>query len=282
MDDLFDPDYLDDAVPELSFRGALENARPFRGLTILLHALDAQRARSQKLGIKEFTVRPSYEPGTIIEPGISYLFFSRWGVHMNRMASIFEGLRVLNLVISNGRHPSDGARIMRKRHMTSVLRAARSLEDLTLEMESLPILTVFRSSSEESGALDSNYRYQNLKRATFLYGVFHAEPLVRFLRNHRSVLQDVQFYKCRVGGSRLETAQKTWLDVLQDVKNEKPQFKTFILEDCSAARCPYFFDNVGRPSNEIERFVAGDCATPVDVNTDKRDAERFKFYDRYY
>ncbi|KAL9079571.1 MAG: hypothetical protein Q9157_001568 [Trypethelium eluteriae] len=292
--DLFDIDYLDDALPELGFYGALENSRPFRGLLILLRALNEQKIRTGKLGVKEFIIRPSYEPSTQLEPGISYLFFSRSGFHMTQMASIFEGLRVLNLVISNGKHRSKGASVVQLGQMTRVLRAAQQLEDLTLEMDYLPILCTDPSGVDDSGALHSNYRYEKLRSVSFTNGEFQAEPLLRFLRNHANVLRDVRFYACNLEKHASETMWTSWSRLLFAVKNEKLRYRTFFVEDCTdPIGC--FWNNGNSTTDTFEEYFDGNAyahhphdkgqklpAIPITLSNEAQNGLRFEYYDRYY
>ncbi|KAL9096966.1 MAG: hypothetical protein Q9165_000930 [Trypethelium subeluteriae] len=292
--DLFDTDYLDDALPELGFHGALENSRPFRGLLILLRALNEQKRRTGKLGVKEFIIRPSYEPNTQLEPGISYLFFSRSVFHLTQMANLFEGLRVLNLVISNGKHRSKGAEVVQLGHMTRVLRAARQLEDLTLEMDYLPILYTDPSGVDDNGALHSNYRYEKLRSVSFTNGEFQVEPLLRFLRNHASVLRDVRFYACNLEKHASETIWTSWSRLLFAVKNERLRYRTFFVEDCTdPVGC--FYNNSSSTAETFEEYFDGNVhsdhahgkeqklsAIPIDVSNEAQNGARFEYYDRYY
>ncbi|KAI9667533.1 MAG: hypothetical protein M1821_000349 [Bathelium mastoideum] len=266
--ELFDLDYLDDGLPELDFRGALENACPFRGLFILLHALNEERVRSGRSGVQEFIIRPSYEPGTEFGPGISYLFFARLGTPMIQMTRLFEGLRVLNLVISNGSPRAMVTRVIGRRHLAHVLRAARSLVDLTLEMDYLNILKA-SPSFEDVGALDSKYRYEHLKRVTFVNGWFDVNSLMLFLRNHRDVLKDVHLYKCSLVFDSI--LRKTWRTILGDLRNQNLHYNTFIIEDCEVAHL--YYNNASYSWNGEMR---------LDAREHEWEEERFRYYDRYY
>ncbi|KAI9713040.1 MAG: hypothetical protein M1820_001025 [Bogoriella megaspora] len=280
LGDMVDIDYLDDALPDISFHGAIENARPFRGLVILLHALDAQRAIGRGPTIKEFVIRPSYEPSTTSEPGISLLFFQRSSVKMTQMTSLFENLRVLNLVISNGLHKALGLSVTRNGNIAHCLRAARSLEDLTLELDTMPILFEGPSNTRITGAMDPNFAYGKLRKVTFIYGEFHSEVLVQWLQN-QPVLQDVHLYKCSMDWPRTAETRKSWKDLLYELKHEKLPYESFVIEDCTSST-DFFYNNAHRPKEQIKDFVLKDGPCPIDVSKEEWITERFRTYDKYY
>ena len=201
---------------------------------------------------------------------------------MTQMANLFEGLRVLNLVISNGPHPSLGLGVMLRGNLTLVLLAARQLEDLTLEVDFLPILAMYRDGNEDAGALDANNKYDALKKVSFINGQFQKIPLLRFLRNHRKVLKEVQFYKCNLHYSPDEQAGNTWRDVLHEAKNMKLRYKSFAIEDCTTRSAGVFFNNNTRSPEDFEKFFTGNASIPLDENIEEQNEDRYEYYDRYY
>jgi hypothetical protein len=281
--ELYHLDYLDDGLPELSFHGALENARPFRGLLILLEALHALSTTARKPIIEEFSIRPSYEPGTQSGPGISYLLFIAASRPLiDHIHSLFTGLRRLNLVISNAHKTQRdvGSLAIRRGHLRGALQHAEHLEELTLELDELPALTLTPNGLKSDGVINPEFIFAKLKILTIVYGTFHANPLLDFLRNHRNILEDVCFHACRMKKHSSEREPQTWREILYRMQQEKLNFRSLVIANGQAL--DYAYDNTRRSQQEMRDFLLHDGPFPLDVMDEWHHAERFKIYDRYY
>ena len=180
---------------------------------------------------------------------------------------------------------------MQRQHMARVLSSARQLEDLTLEMDFLPVLTTDEGRNN-TGALKSFYRYEKLKKVSFINGVFQTRPLLGFLRNHGEVLKDVHFCNCVMSWHPYQEAQKTWKELLLELKTEKLRYRTFVIQNCKGdrpgdpAEQVSIYNNTGRSSTDFENFFEGNGAIPLDEEFEEQyeiqNEVRFESYNRYY